>query len=441
MDMAQSCQLSLWYWFVMVLSGIMNREDIVLITCMDKTMEDKAVRPGVMVEDTKHDDEEINALDLLAIIARKKFYIIGIPLMAGIIVGALSLLMPNIYSGTASVLPPQQSQSGSSAILGQLSALGGMSGSSLLKNPSDLYVGMLNSRTVSDSIIQRFKLQSVYDTKTLTDTRLQLLSSSTIGSGKEGIIVIEVKDKDAQRAAALANAYVEELQKLTQTLAITEASRRRLFFEKQLIQAKQLLVDSEVKLKETQEKSGLIQLNGQAEALIKSSAELRAQIAAKEVALNAMQTFATGSNPEYVRARQELVSLKEQLKKMESGLNRGSGDMLVGSGRLPEAGLEYVRRVRDVKYAETIFELMSKQFEIAKIDEAKDSSIIQVLDAAIVPDKKSKPNRGVIVVSTILFVGIITTFWILAREFFRRIKANPAQSRRLRKLSDSLKSK
>ncbi|MFZ4874825.1 GumC family protein [Janthinobacterium sp. Mn2066] len=404
-------------------------------------MEDKAVRPGVMVEDTTHDDEEINALDLLAIIARKKFYIIGIPLMAGIIVGALSFLMPNIYSGTASVLPPQQSQSGSSAILGQLSALGGMSGSSLLKNPSDLYVGMLNSRTVSDNIIQRFKLQSVYDTKTLTDTRLQLLSSSTIGSGKEGIIVIEVKDKDAKRAAALANAYVEELQKLTQTLAITEASRRRLFFEKQLIQAKQLLVDSEVKLKETQEKSGLIQLNGQAEALIKSSAELRAQIAAKEVALNAMQTFATGSNPEYVRARQELVSLKEQLKKMESGLNRDSGDMLVGSGRLPEAGLEYVRRVRDVKYAETIFELMSKQFEIAKIDEAKDGSIIQVLDAAIVPDKKSKPNRGVIVVSTILFVGIITTFWILAREFFRRMKANPAQSRRLRKLSDSLKSK
>lgn len=404
-------------------------------------MEDKAVRPGVMVEDTKHDDEEINALDLLVIIARKKFYIIGIPLMAGIIVGALSFLMPNIYSGTASVLPPQQSQSGSSAILGQLSALGGMSGSSLLKNPSDLYVGMLNSRTVSDSIIQRFKLQSVYDTKTLTDTRLQLLSSSTIGSGKEGIIVIEVKDKDAKRAAALANAYVEELQKLTQTLAITEASQRRLFFEKQLIQAKQLLVDSEVKLKETQEKSGLIQLNGQAEALIKSSADLRAQIAAKEVALSAMQTFATGSNPEYVRARQELAGLKEQLKKMESGLNQGAGDLLVGSGRIPEAGLEYVRRVRDVKYAETIFELMSKQFEIAKIDEAKESSIIQVLDTAIVPDKKSKPNRGVIVVSTILFVGIITIFWILAREFFQRMKANPAQSRRLRKLSDSLKSK
>lgn len=407
-------------------------------------MEDKAVRPGVMVEDTttfKHDDEEITALDLLAIIARKKFYIIGIPLVAGIIVGALSFLLPNIYSGTASVLPPQQSQSGSSAILGQLSALGGMSGSSLLKNPSDLYVGMLNSRTVSDSIIERFKLQSVYDTKTMTDTRLQLLSSSTIGSGKEGIIVIEVKDKDAKRAAALANAYVEELQKLTQTLAITEASQRRLFFEKQLLQAKQLLTDSEVKLKEMQEKSGLIQLSGQAEALIKSSAELRAQIAAKEVALSAMQTFATGSNPEYVRARQELVSLKEQLKKMESGLNQGSGDMLVGSGRLPEAGLDYVRRVRDVKYAETIFELMSKQFEIAKIDEAKDGSIIQVLDKAIVPDKKSKPNRGVIVVSTILFIGILTTFWILAREFLRRMKANPAEARRMRKLTDSLKAK
>ena len=407
-------------------------------------MEDKAVRPGVLADGNttlKHDDEEVNSLDLLTIIARKKFYIVGIPLLAGIIAGGLSLLMPNIYTGTASVLPPQQSQSGSSAILGQLGALGGMSGSALgLKNPSDLYIGMLNSRTVADRIIERFKLQSVYGTKTLTDTRLTLSSSSTIGSGKEGIIVIDVKDKDPKRAAALANGYVEELQRLTQTLAITEASRRRLFFEKQLLQSKQLLADAEVSLKVMQEKSGLIQLNGQAEALIKSSADLRAQIASKEVALSAMQTFATGSNPEYMRARQELVGLREQLKKMESGLNQGSGDLLVGSGRIPEAGLEYVRRVRDVKYAETIFELMSKQFEIAKLDEAKDSSIIQALDVAIVPDKKSKPNRGVIVVSTILFVGILTMFWILASEFLRKMKQNPAQLRRLRKLSDSLKS-
>lgn len=407
-------------------------------------MEDKAVRPGVLADGNttlKHDDEEVNSLDLLTVIARKKFYIVGIPLLAGIIAGGLSLLMPNIYTGTASVLPPQQSQSGSSAILGQLGALGGMSGSALgLKNPSDLYIGMLNSRTVADRIIDRFKLQSVYGTKTLTDTRLTLSSSSTIGSGKEGIIVIDVKDKDPKRAAALANGYVEELQRLTQTLAITEASRRRLFFEKQLLQSKQLLVDAELSMKVMQEKSGLIQLNGQAEALIKSSADLRAQIASKEVALSAMQTFATGSNPEYMRARQELVGLREQLRKMESGLNQGSGDLLVGSGRIPEAGLEYVRRVRDVKYAETIFELMSKQFEIAKLDEAKDSSIIQALDVAIVPDKKSKPNRGVIVVSTILFVGILTMFWILASEFLRKMKENPAQLRRLRKLSDSLKS-
>ena len=407
-------------------------------------MEDMAVRPGVLADGStafKHDDEEVTALDLLALIARKKFHIIGIPLLAGLIAGGVSLLMPNIYSSTTSVLPPQQSQSGSSAILGQLGALGGMGGALGLKNPSDLYIGMLNSRTINDGIIERFKLQSVYEKKTLSDTRVQLLNASTIGSGKDGIITIEVKDKDPKRAAALANGYVEELQKLTQTMALTEASQRRLFFEKQLLQAKRQLADAEVNLKVTQEKSGLIQLNGQAEALIKSSADLRAQIAAKEVALSAMQTFATGSNPEYVRARQELVGLKAQLKKMESGLNQGAGDLLVGSGRIPEAGLEYVRSMRDVKYAETMFELMAKQFEIAKIDEAKDSSIIQVLDVAIVPDKKAKPNRAVIVVSTILFTGILTMFWILASEFLRKMKQDPAQSRRLRKLSDSLKSK
>ena len=177
---------------------------------------------------------EANILDLLIVLAKNKSTLIGVPISFAIISYCVAMLLPNIYTGTAKILPPQQSQSGSSALLGQLGALGGLAGASLgLKNPSDLYVGMLNSRTVSDNIIHRFDLKTVYKTKTEADTRKVLTAVSNIIASKEGIIAIDVDDEDPKRAADLANAYVSELQKLTQTMAITEASQRRLFFENQ----------------------------------------------------------------------------------------------------------------------------------------------------------------------------------------------------------------
>jgi uncharacterized protein involved in exopolysaccharide biosynthesis len=251
------------------------------------------------------DDDEASLLDFLIVLAKHKKFIAGVTLGAAIVSAAVSLLLPNIYTGTAKVLPPQQSQSTAAMLLGQLGGLAGLAGGSVgIKNPNDLYVGMLKSRTVADNIIGRFDLQRLYDQETMVETRKEFASNSSITTGKDGLINIEFDDEDPKRAAAVANAYVEELDKLTQSLAVTEAAQRRLFFERQLKQAKDDLSNAEVALKVTQEQTGLIKLDDQGRAIIEAVAALRGQISAKEVELRAMRTFTTEHNPDYVRVRQ-----------------------------------------------------------------------------------------------------------------------------------------
>ena len=364
-------------------------------------------------------------LRILIILAKNKKKIL-LKFLIGIGLGVLiAYLMPVSYKATAQILPPQ-GQSGSSALLGQLGgALGGIAGGSLnIKNAGDTYLSMLGSRTVKDSIIKKFELQKLYETKFPTDTRNALTAASNFSAGKDGMIVIDVTDESPERAAGIANAYVEELQKLTQTIAVTEASQRRLFFEKQLEQAKNRLADSEISLKEVQEKTGLIQLNSQAEAIIKAAAQLKGEIASQEVALGALRTFATENNPEYIRLQQKIIGLKGQLSKVETGINIGKGDISVSTSMVPEAALDYVRKLRDVKYNEAILEMLAKQFELAKIDEAKDSSLVQVLDNAVIPDKKYKPSRIAIIVIFALFSLLVGIGVAIIREVIMEIRKN-----------------
>ena len=284
-------------------------------------------------------------------------------------------------------------------MLGQLGALAGAAGGSLgVKNPNDLYVGLLKSRTVADRLIERFDLQKIYDEKLASETRKELAKRTQVMAGKDSLINIEVDDEDPKRAASVANGYYEELERLTRILAVGEASQRRLFFEKQLVQARDDLSKAEFDLQKTQEKTGVIQLEGQAKAIIEGIAQLRAQIAAKEVQLGAMRTYATAENPEYVRIQQELSGLRIQLRnrEQESG---GKTETSIASSKLPQVGLENIRKLREVKYHEAIMEIFARQFELAKVDEAKDAAQIQILDKAIEPDKKSKPKRGLIVLA------------------------------------------
>jgi tyrosine-protein kinase Etk/Wzc len=364
------------------------------------------------------DREKVTVLDFLIALAKHKKSLLAVIAVAVIVSAAIALAIPNTYTAVAKILPPQQTQSTSAVLaqLGNLAGLGGAGAAAGIKNPNDLYVGMLKSRTVADNLIQRFELNKVYHQKYQSLTRRKLEQATLINAGRDGIITIQVEDKDPRRAAELANAYVDELFKLTKVLATTEASQRRLFFERQLEQAKENLARSEVLTKQALEKGGLVLVEGEGRVMAETSARLRAEITVKEIQIGAMRTFAADQNPEMQRAVQQVEVLKRELARVE-------GKPVATSNPKSETnvkGIENLRLLRDMKYNEATYELLAKQYEIAKIDEAKDSAIIQVMDRAIEPDRKSKPNRTLIVFITTLAASVLASLWLFAVEAVAR---------------------
>lgn len=375
-------------------------------------------------------EDEIHLLDLLSALGRQRKLIYILPVITTALAVAAAFMISPKYVSTAVIMPPQQQSSGVSAVLGQLgglaSAAGGIGG---LKNPNDLYVGVLQSRTIADTLIERFKLKQRYDKDTLDETREKLDKIREVTNGKDGLINISVIDKDPKFAADLANAYVVELAAVTQNLAITEASRRRLFFEKQLSEAKETLATAESNMRKMQETTGMLQLDGQVKGIIANEAQLQGTIAAKSVQLKGMRSYATANNPDYLRVQEELRGLQEQLDKLQKGQQK-EGDVMIPSGKIPEAGIAYMRSLRDVRYNETIFELLAKQFELAKIDEAKDSSLIQQLDLAVPAEYSAKPKRALIVIGGLVGGFALAIFIALMRELYSSTKQKMTNNQR-----------
>ncbi len=368
--------------------------------------------------------------DSLIVLAMRKGFILKIVGTAMILSIIVALLLPRIYTATARILPPQQSQSMSAlASLGDLGPLAGLAGQGL-RTPSDVFVAMLHSETVANNLIDRFSLMDEYDYHLRVDTRQKLAGETEISTGKNTVIVISVSDHNPQRAADLANGYVEELEKLSRTLNVTEAGQRRIFFEREVKIASDDLAEAELALKQTQEKTGLITLDNQSRTMIESLSALRAHVAAQEVLVQSMSSFATPQNPELVRAREELVALRGQLGKMEGG--QGKRDFAdVPIENVPTAGLEYVRKLRDVKYRETLFELLAKQFEVAKVDEAKDSLVVQQMDRATPPERKSGPPRALIVLSVTIIAFLVAAMLAFLMDSFHRAAGDPEFASRL----------
>jgi tyrosine-protein kinase Etk/Wzc len=383
---------------------------------------------------------ELHLLDVLIVLSRRRRFVVAFTLGAALLAGIFVLVVPSKYTATTIVMPPQQNASMSSALLGQLSgsnALASVAGAGLgIKNPSDMYVSLFHSRTVEDSMVQRFGLIDRYKTKKESDARTAFEDHTTVALGaKDGLIRITATDRDPKEAADIANGYVDEFKKLSATLAISEASRRRIFFEQQLLEAKENLTTAEETLKHTEQSTGVLQIDSQARSLIESAANLRAQVVAKEVQLQGMRSYATEDNPDVVTAEQQLAALKAQLAKL-AGTDQDSGsDFIVPKGKVPEAGMEYLRRLRDVKYYETISELIAKQFEIAKLDEARQGSIIQVVDLAVTPDKRSFPRRTLTVLAAALLAFFGASFWVVVRSMWNDVKQQPQIRSRLQVLS------
>lgn len=343
-------------------------------------------------------------LDLLLILAARKWFILGVTLVGGSLAVIALLLMPPSYTATSVIIPPQQQQSAAAAILGQLGgAAAAMSRSDFLRTPADLYIGMLKSRSIADNLLARLGLSRLYRTKTLVDARRRLEGQVRFLSAKDGLIRITVEDRDPKRAAAIANAYVDELQSLNSRLALTDSAQRRLFFERQLESEKDELSRAETDLKTLQEKSGLLHVASQTEAMIRAIAQLGAEISGRRVMLQSLRAGATDRNPEVVRLEAELKALEVELSKLEDrGARSRPGNPVIPTANIPAAGLEYLRRLRELKYHETLFELLAKQYEVAKIDEERQSPLIQVVDLAVPPDKKSGPSRRLLLMLAVL---------------------------------------
>jgi len=380
--------------------------------------------------------DDIALLDLIINVAERKRMVAWITAVFAIVAAIAVLILPQTYTAAVTLLPPQQSSSMSSVFASQLSGLGGaaaLAGSGFgFRNPNEMYIAMLRSRIVEDAMVQHFELMKEYHKRYVSDARRAFEKHTDVtGGGKDGLIHISVRDHDPNRASELANGYVEQFRSLSQNIAVTEASQRRLFFEQELLQAKNNLATAEEALKQTEQTTGVIQLDGQARALIESGAALRAEVAAREVQIQGIQTYATSENSQLIQAQRELGSLRAQVAKL-NGSEDGTGDgFIVPKGRVPEAGLEYIRKLRDVKYYETIFDVLARQFELAKLDEAKEGALIQVMDPATPPDKRSFPKRTLTILGATLLGLIVGVFTSLILAGFEQMKRNPEDALRL----------
>jgi len=370
----------------------------------------------------------------LAASARRKM-IFRATVIAAVLFTILAFVLPVKYVATAKILPPTQGEGTAAALLGQLAGGNGaatslLTGALNVKAPSDIYVAMLNSRTIEDRLIDQFDLKKVYGKSNYVDARKKLESEVDISSGKEGVISVEVEDKSPQRAKQMADAYLDQLFQLSENIASSSAAQRRAYYDKELQLEKTKLADAEVDLEKTQQKTGMIVPSDQSRAIIDAIARVRGQLEAKEVQVSAMKTFAAPQNPQLVIAEQEVASLKDQLDKLEKNEPIDAGNPLLPTGKVPEVALEYIRKYREVKYHEALFEALAKQFELAKLDEAKDYPALQVLDRPVVPDKRSKPYRLLIISLGTLAGFIGATWWAIFQAEERREKT-PEQSRKL----------
>jgi len=210
-------------------------------------------------------------------------------------------------------------------------------------------------------------------------------------------------------------------------LALSQSSQRRLFFGQQLEKEKDDLEDAEVELKKTEEQSGLIAPSGQTETEIRTIAETQAAVAAREVQLAGLRDSATEQNPEVIRLKSEIADLQGQLVRLQSGSGKGS-IAAIPTSKVPELQLEYVRKEREVKYHEALFDMLSRQYEAARLDEARDAPVLQVLDPASYPDTKSSPVRSYYMLGGLIFGFLMGCIWVLTREHIQELRVSLASS-------------
>jgi uncharacterized protein involved in exopolysaccharide biosynthesis len=403
----------------------------------------------------RSDDDEINLMDIMLVIAKYNRFIMAFTAVSIVLALIYVMLQPFSYTAKTVILPPQsKGDSSMGALLGNLGGLNAMPGAGALglKIPSDTFVGMLKSRSLGDQVIVKLNLQKLYKTKTMTQTRQALSGSTKITAGKDGFITIEYTHSDPVIAAEIANTFVNELDKINSTVAISEAAKRRLFYESQIKQASVSLSQAEAAMKQTQRKTGWYEFGGFDVAMTSGGAgagggasggtrvnasvlmkveEMRAQITLKEVELASKRAYMTEQNPEYVRGLATLTALKVKLTKLEGGATESGADVKVPVSQLADTGFAYIHQMRDLKYKQSLFELYSKQFEIAKMDEAKEAPLVQVVDKALPPEERSSPKRAQMMVIATIIALVISIMLAFIMNALDTAKQKPQSAERL----------
>lgn len=365
---------------------------------------------------------DVSLLDLLKVVFDNLRLLVLGPLAVGLLALAITFVIPPTFTATTKFLPPQQQQSSASALLSSLGALGGLAGAaSGLKSPADQYIAFLKSRSIQDALIDRFNLVERYAADLPDDARLGLEANIKISSGKDGLITIEASDKTPAFAAELANAHLEELGKLLSRLAITEAQQRRQFFEKQLASAKENLIKAEQALKSSGVNSSA--LKASPVAAVEGLAKLKAAITAQEIKVASMRGYLTEAAPDFKQAQTELAAMRSQMMRAEKEEPASSGSI----GRESD----YIAKFRDFKYHETLFELFAKQYEMARVDESRESAVIQVLDVAKPPQRKAKPQKALIAMMATLAAGFALLLFVFIRQALRGAARQPEAAEKL----------
>ncbi|MEP7152900.1 MAG: GNVR domain-containing protein [Nitrospira sp.] len=347
----------------------------------------------------------------------------------------ISLLLPNVFESTSSVLPQLESKEGGMlAALLTSPAAGGMAQNlglglpSMPTTPTDVFVSILKSRVMADDVIAKFNLMDRYREKTMVETRKELEDHLRITVTKEKVIKVAVEDTDPHIAADMANFYVANLDRLNRTVTVSKAGQNRAFIERRLGETMESMVKAEDALRDFQTKNKTVAVEAQAKVMIEAAAILQGQITAQEVQLQVMGSYLSPDNPDLARIRSNVEELKKQLTIMGSGKDvRGIvlGDRLhPAMTNVPDLALQFGRLFRQVKVQETLFTLLTSQHEQAKIAEARDTPTVQVLDPAVPADKRSRPrlllNLAVAGMLS-LVIGVFVAFFLDYRSRVRRI--------------------
>jgi tyrosine-protein kinase Etk/Wzc len=361
-----------------------------------------------MSKDTACGQEDFGLVDLLIFLARYKKFIIAFSLAAMMLMLVVMAMRQNEYSATASLLPPQSPQFSSSALA---TALGVASNGLVMpsgKAAGDFYSDILKSNRIVDEVIASFDLKTVYQTDSQEEAREMLRARTSIVRGKDGFIVITVRDSGRERVTALVSAYIRGLSRVLHRAAVSDAAEQRAVLMRELATAQKNVAAAEKSLREGMERHGMNSAADNAEAIDRTIAVLRAQISEHQINLTADNSFISSQNPKYLYAQHELESLISQLARLSYGSGTGYG------AKTEQGGWETTTQlVRNLADARRQFESISVQLDLAQMDLSEQPRTIQVLDAAVMPEFPVKLE----LVANVLLAGLAAAILAIAACF------------------------